>query len=470
MTTFNEFSKTELSKQPFSGLTALPPSLQQATAALGYDNMTAIQAAALPSMLERRDVLAQAKTGSGKTAAFGLGLLSLLNPEAICLQSLVLCPTRELAEQVSKEIRGLARFIPNIKVLSLCGGIPVHIHQNSLTHQPHVAVGTPGRIIDLIEIGSLKLDGIQTVVLDEADRMLDMGFLEQVISILKHTPSERLTWLFSATYPNEIRELSQHFQQQPVEITVDSQHEESVISQIFYRVDANEKAEAVVNLLLQQQASNCLIFCNTKVDVKDLHDFLWKRSIPVLALHGDLEQRDRDETLLQFANGSCRVLIATDVAARGLDIKALPMVLAFELPDDAESHTHRIGRTGRAGERGLAISLVASSERARLERIEAIAGERYSLTALPTRSQQRSLPAPQFSTLMIDGGRQDKLRPGDIVGALTGDGGLTAAQIGKIDVFATRAYVAVASGVLTAVVARLQKCKIKGKSFRVRKL
>jgi ATP-dependent RNA helicase DbpA len=463
-------TRTELPNQPFTGLTALPASLQQATAALGYDSMTAVQAAALPLMLERRDVLAQAKTGSGKTAAFGLALLALLNPELIRLQSLVLCPTRELAEQVSKEIRALARFIPNLKVLSLCGGVPVHIHKNSLTHPPHVAVGTPGRIIDLIESGDLQLDGIQTVVLDEADRMLDMGFLEQVMSILKHTPSERLTWLFSATYPTEIRELSQHFQREPVEVTVEAQHEASVITQIFYRVDAAEKAEAVVTLLLQQQASNCLIFCNTKIDVKDLCDFLWKRSIPALALHGDLEQRDRDETLLQFANGSCRVLIATDVAARGLDIKALPLVLAFELPNDAESHTHRIGRTGRAGERGLAISLVAGSERARLERIEEIASERYSLSSLPARSQQRSLPAPQFSTLVIDGGRQDKLRPGDIVGALTGDGGLTAEQIGKIDVFATRAYVAVTSGVLATVVTRLQKSKIKGKSFRVRKL
>jgi ATP-independent RNA helicase DbpA len=454
----------------FSSLDSLSPALQQAVAALGYDTMTAIQAAALPVMLERRDVLAQAKTGSGKTAAFGLALLSLLNTEQTQTQSLVLCPTRELAEQVSKEIRALARFIPNLKVLSLCGGVSVHIHQNSLVHAPHVAVGTPGRILDLIEKGDLKIEALQSVVLDEADRMLDMGFLDQVSAILDHTPKQRLTWLFSATYPKEIRALSQHVQRQPAAITVDTEHDDNVITQVFYRVDQNAKAEAVVTLLLQQQAESCLIFCNTKIDVKELTDFLWKRHIPALALHGDLEQRDRDETLLQFANGSCRILVATDVAARGLDIKALPLVIAYELPNDADSHTHRIGRTGRAGESGMALSLVASAEQPRLERIAALSGERIALQPLPARVNQSRMPAPAFTTLAIDGGRQDKLRPGDIVGALTGDGGLAADQIGKIDVFATRAYVAVQSAVAAEVLQRIRSSKIKGRSFRVRKL
>lgn len=454
----------------FSSLQTLAPALQQAVAALGYDNMTEIQAAALPIMLEKRDVLAQARTGSGKTAAFGLALLQLLEVETARMQSLVLCPTRELAEQVSKEIRALARFMPNMKVLSLCGGIPVHIHRNSLIHQPQVAVGTPGRVLDLIEKGDLKTEQLRTVILDEADRMLDMGFLEQVSAILRHLPPQRLTWLFSATYPQEIRELSRQFQQSPVEVTVESVHAADVISQLFYAVEQDRKADAVVTLLTEQQPESCLIFCNTKNDVKDLTSHLWKRGIPALALHGDLEQRERDEMLLQFANGSCRILVATDVAARGLDIKALPLVLAYELPNDADNHVHRIGRTGRAGERGVALSLVASNERARLQRIEAVIGSAVALQPLPAPGTRRQLPPPAFATLAIDGGRQDKLRPGDIVGSLTGAGGLQAEQIGKIDIFPTRAYVAVGSAVATAALNKLRADKIKGRSFRVRKV
>jgi len=456
--------------QSFSDLSALPSVLQQATAALGYEQMTAIQSAALPVMLERRDVIAQALTGSGKTAAFGLALLALLDAESPRLQSLVLCPTRELAEQVCKELRALARFIPNLKILSLCGGVPVGVQINSLVHEPQVVVGTPGRLIDLLDKNLLKLDALQSVVLDEADRMLDMGFLEQVSHILEYTPGTRLTWLFSATYSPEVRALSQRFQREPQAVTVESQHSTDTITQYFYSVEPAVRSEAVLGLLLQQQPTGCLVFCNTRNDVRDLTDFLWKRGIPALALHGELEQRDRDETLLQFANGSCRVLVATDVAARGLDIKALPLVLAYELPNDPDNHTHRIGRTGRAGESGLAISLVASGERPRLERIEKIAGCKYRIIALPPRSQHSSLPAPAFTTVVIDGGRQDKLRPGDIVGAFTGDGGLTAGQLGKIDVLPTRAYVAVQSAAVPALLQKLKSSKIKGRSFRVRKL
>jgi len=454
----------------FSELSTLPAALQQATAALGYQEMTAIQSAALPVMLERRDVIAQALTGSGKTAAFGLALLALLDAQSPRLQSLVLCPTRELAEQVCKELRALARFIPNLKILSLCGGVPVGVQINSLVHEPQVVVGTPGRLIDLLDKNALKLDALQSVVLDEADRMLDMGFLEQVTHILGFTPDSRLTWLFSATYPPEIRSLSQRFQREPHTVTVESRHSTDSITQHFYSVEPSERSEAALALLLQQQPSSCLVFCNTRNDVRDLCDFLWKRGIPALALHGELEQRDRDETLLQFANGSCRVLVATDVAARGLDIKALPLVLAYELPNDPDNHTHRIGRTGRAGESGMALTLVASAEKPRLQRIESLAGCQYRISPLPPRSSNTSMPKPAFTTVVIDGGRQDKLRPGDIVGAFTGDGGLTADQLGKIDVLATRAYVAVQSAAVPALLQKLKGSKIKGRSFRVRKL
>jgi ATP-independent RNA helicase DbpA len=421
---------------------------------------------ALPPMLERRDVVAQALTGSGKTAAFGLALLSLLEPQSARLQSLVLCPTRELADQVSKEIRALARFIPNIKVLTLCGGIPVGTQLASLTHEPHIVVGTPGRILDLCGRGALRLDGLRTVVLDEADRMLDMGFLDDVSAILQLTPDTRNTWLFSATYPPEIRALTDRFQKDALSVTIEGRHDASVIEQRFYQVEAPAKPNAVLALLQHQQAESCLIFCNTKIDVSALTDFLWKRGVPALALHGDLEQRDRDETLVQFANGSCRVLVATDVAARGLDIKALPLVLAYELPNDADVHTHRIGRTGRAGETGLALTLVAPAESKRVEKIQTLLGAALLWNTLP-KSNGAPQPPPALRTLVIDAGRQDKLRPGDIVGALTGPGGLHKDQIGKIDVFATRAYVAVARPLADGVREKVRG-NIKGRNFRVR--
>ncbi|HNV84892.1 MAG TPA: ATP-dependent RNA helicase DbpA [Arenimonas sp.] len=454
----------------FTELTGLAPSLLQAVEALGYTEMTEIQAGALPLMLNSQDVLAQAKTGSGKTAAFGLALLAKLQSEQGRLQSLVLCPTRELADQVSKEIRALARFIPNVKVLSLCGGIPLRPQLASLAHEPHIVVGTPGRIQELIDKEALKLDALQSVILDEADRMMDMGFLDSVKAILKKTPNNRSTWLFSATYPEEIRAISKQFQKNPTEVTVESQHDESVIQQLFYQVEPNDKPEAVIALLMEHQPESCLIFCNTKIDAKGLTDVLWKRGISAIELHGDLEQRDRDETLVQFANGSSRVLVATDVAARGLDIKALPMVIAYELPSDADIHVHRVGRTGRAGETGLALSLVSSREMGRTSKIEEIIGTPIAWTRLPSRGNSLSMPAPAMKTLVIDAGRQDKLRPGDVLGALTGVGGLKANQIGKIDVFATRAYVAIQSAFIDSVMQKLRAGKIKGRNFRVRKL
>ncbi len=453
----------------FSDVPALPSHLIQATNALGYTELTEIQAAALPPLLQRRDVVAQALTGSGKTAAFGLALLTLLQPEQIRLQSLVLCPTRELADQVSKEIRALARFIPNVKVLSLCGGFPVHTQLASLTHEPHIVVGTPGRVLDLCGKGALRFAALQTVILDEADRMLDMGFLDDVSSILQLTPESRNTWLFSATYPPEIRALSQQFQKNAIEVTIERQHDASVIQQVFYKVGQEAKPDAVLALLLQRQPDSCLIFCNTKIDVKELTDSLWKRGFPALALHGDLDQRDRDETLVQFANGSCRVLVATDVAARGLDIKALPLVLAYELSNTADVHTHRIGRTGRAGETGVALSLVASSEMQRAGKLQDLLGAPLVWSTLPAKGNNK-LPAPGMRTLVIDAGRQDKLRPGDILGALTGVGGLQKEQVGKIDVFATRAYVAVTRELVDTVLEKLSAGKIKGRNFRVRKL
>ena len=448
----------------------LPPALLQAVDALGYAQMTEIQAASLPLMLAGQDVLAQAKTGSGKTAAFGLALLAGLQADQTRVQSLVLCPTRELADQVSKELRALARGLPNIKILSLCGGISIRPQLASLVHAPHVVVGTPGRIIDLLNRDALQLGRIDSLVLDEADRMLDMGFVEAIEKILRKTPKTRKTWLFSATYPDEIRGLSRNYQREPAAVTISAQHDASVIEQQFIKVEPADKNAAVVSLLLHHQPESCLIFCNTKIDARELSEALCGSQIPALALQGDLEQRERDETLLQFGNGSIRVLVATDVAARGLDIKSLPMVIAYELPHDGEVHVHRIGRTGRAGESGRAICLVAQREMRRVAAVEAVTGRLLSWQSLPRVSGGRSLPPPTMATLIIDAGRKDKLRPGDILGALTGDGGLTATQVGKIDLFATRAYVAIERSMLNPTWKKLREAGIKGRRIRVRKL
>lgn len=449
---------------------ALPFALHRGLASLGHTKPTAIQAAALPELLAGRDVIAQARTGSGKTAAFGLGLLAALDPDEARLQALVVCPTRELADQVANAIRELARAMPNIKVLSLCGGIPLRPQLASLAHQPHVVVGTPGRLQDLIKRGALDFDTLRIVVLDEGDRMLDMGFVKPIRAILRRTPAGRQTWLFSATYPDAIDEISREFQRDPVTVRVDQSHPSGTIRQRFLRVERDDKPALLARLLLNESPEACLVFCNTRRDAGDLTSTLRKQGFAALALHGELDQRERDETLVQFANGSCRVLVTTDVAARGLDIEALPMVVCFELAPEPDVHLHRIGRTGRAGETGEAVSLVAEREHRRLAALEDRLGEPAHWLSLPAGDSTRRPEPSRWRTLVIDGGRRDKLRRGDILGALTGDGGLAGAEVGRIDLFATRAYVAVATPRFRAVQAALRNAKIKNRKFRMRGL
>lgn len=450
---------------------ALPAPLLQAVEQRGYSQMTPIQAQALPVMLAGKDVRAQAMTGSGKTAAFGLGLLAHLDVAQVNkLQALVLCPTRELADQVAKEIRALASTLPNVKLLSVCGGVPIQHQLSSLVHVPHIVVGTPGRVRDLAQRGALNLGSARTVVLDEADRMLDMGFMEDVHAILNFTRSSRRTWLFSATYPAEIEELSAGCQRQPQSVVVEQQHTASSIAQCFYKVEIAQKPQAVMALLEEQQAEACLIFCQTKNDTRNLTKQLQKHGVTAEALHGDLDQRQREEALVQFANGSCPVLVATDVAARGLDIKDLPLVISYELSPDPEVHTHRVGRTGRAGASGLVLNLVAEREGGRLERITPDLAEVPQWSKLPPLPAKPQYPQPSMGTLVIDAGRKHKLRPGDIVGALTGQAGLAGDEVGKIDVFPTRSYVGVPRQALRQAQCSLQEAGVKGRKFRVRSL
>ncbi|MBV4489585.1 ATP-dependent RNA helicase DbpA [Pseudomonas sp. RD9SR1] len=437
--------------------------------ALGYASMTPIQAESLPVILKGQDLIAQAKTGSGKTAAFGIGLLNPINPRYFGCQALVLCPTRELADQVAKELRRLARAEDNIKILTLCGGVSLGPQIASLEHGAHIIVGTPGRIQQHLDKGTLVLDGLNTLVLDEADRMLDMGFFDAIASIIGKTPSRRQTLLFSATYPAGIKQLAADFMRNPQQVKVESLHTDNQIEQRFIEIDPQQRLEAVTRVLGHYRPQSCVAFCFTKQQCEDVVAHLTAKGIVAQALHGDLEQRDRDQVLTMFANRSSSVLVATDVAARGLDIDGLDMVINVELARDAEIHVHRVGRTGRAGEKGIAVSLVAPAEGHRAQAIEDLQKSPLRWDQLDSLKSKGGEPLlPLMSTLCIAAGRKDKLRPGDILGALTGDAGIPGKQVGKIAIFDFQAFVAVERALAKQAMQRLNSGKIKGRSLKVR--
>jgi ATP-independent RNA helicase DbpA len=448
----------------------LKPAMLKNLASLGYSAMTPIQEHSLPYILAGKDVIARAKTGSGKTAAFGIGLLAHLDITSLNVQALILCPTRELADQVGKELRRLARCTENVRVLTLCGGVPFGPQLGSLTHGAHVVVGTPGRLLDHLRRGSLDLHNLKTLVLDEADRMLDMGFQDDIAALIAAAPAKRQTLLFSATYPDEIAEMSRDIQHAPVEISVDEAHEEGAIEQLLFEVGQSERTAFTARLLRHYLPESTLIFCNTKAECQELADALTGLGFAALAIHGDLEQRERDQVLVRFANKSASVLVATDVAARGLDIKELSAVINYELPRDPEVYVHRIGRTGRAGEQGLALSLVTAQEQRRVQAIENTMGTAFvrGKTDLLTSTEQRP-PAPAMVTLCIDGGRKNKLRPGDILGALTGEGGIAGSEVGRIDIFDFHTYVAITRQSAGAALSCLSGNRIKGRFFKVRR-
>jgi ATP-independent RNA helicase DbpA len=436
---------------------------------LGYLEMTPIQAASLPVALAGQDLIAQAKTGSGKTAAFALALLARLDVRNFAVQSMVLCPTRELADQVTQEIRRLARAEENIKVLTLCGGTPMRPQTASLEHGAHIIVGTPGRIMDHLERGSLDLKALNTLVLDEADRMLDMGFFDDIATVARQCPKERQTLLFSATYPDGIGKLSQQFLRNPKDVKLEERHDDSKIRQRFYEVTENDRLHTVGLLLNHFRPVSTIAFCNTKQQCRDLLDVLVAQGFHALALHGELDQRERDQVLIQFANRSCSVLVATDVAARGLDIAQLEAVINVDVTPDPEVHVHRIGRTGRADQDGWALSLASMNEMGRVGSIEQANGrevEWHPVSELTAASNEPLLPP--METLQILGGRKEKIRPGDVLGALTGEAGFAGTQIGKINVTEFSTYVAVERGIARDALRKLSAGKVKGKKVKVR--
>ncbi len=452
------FSRLNLSANALANLTQL-----------GYVAMTPIQAASLPLTLAGQDLIAQASTGSGKTAAFGLPLVEKLQATDTVIQALVLCPTRELADQVTQEIRRLARATGNIKVVTLCGGVALRGQVISLEHGAHVVVGTPGRILDHLERGSLSLQAVQTLVLDEADRMLDMGFMEDIAKVVQHCAKDRQTLLFSATYPEGIAQLANQFMRQPQTVTVQAQHSATKIRQLFVEVKESDRLNAVSQVLTHFRPESTLAFCNTKQQCRDLVAVLQAQGFSALALYGELDQRERDQVLIQFANRSCSVLVATDVAARGLDVAQLEAVINVDVTPDSEVHIHRIGRTGRGDAEGLAISLASLDEMGHVGKIELLQGrESVWMPLADLTPTAGGALRPPMATLQIVGGRKEKIRAGDVLGALTGEAGFTREQVGKINVNEFSTYVAVERSIARQAVARLSAGRVKGRSVKVR--
>ncbi len=447
----------------------LKPELLSNLSEVGYTEMTQVQARTLPKLLAGVDVLARAKTGSGKTAAFGLGLLNKLDATSYRVQALVLCPTRELAEQVAREIRRLARTIPNVKILSLCGGVPLGPQNASLQHSPHILVGTPGRVLKHLSKGTVSLKALQTLVLDEADRMMDMGFAKELDAILGFVPDDRQTLLFSATYPQAIAAISTRIQRNPQTVDVTEEEQPARITEHWCSVTRENRCNELLRALRAWGGALNLVFCNTKKDCAEVAAYLQAQNIVALALHGDLDQPQRTEVLVRFANRSASVLIATDVAARGLDVKNLDAVFNHELPKQAEVYVHRIGRTARAGKKGVAVSLVEQREEWRLQDIEILLpATTLQRCEIPDAKRSADPLLPEMTTIQINGGRKNKLRPGDLLGALTAEGGVPGEVVGSIDLFDTYSYIAVRNAQVKEALWQLANRPIKGRRYRAR--
>ena len=449
---------------------ALRPELLIGVDRLGWVAPTDIQRDALPPALAGRDVVGLARTGTGKTGVFGLALLNTLDVAQRSPQALVLGPTRELAEQVTGALRALAVGMPGVRVLRVTGGSPSRDQKAALEAGAHVVVGTPGRVRQQLELGRLDPADITMLVLDEADRMLDMGFEEEVLAILDLLPGARQTLLFSATWPPQMAELSARVQRDPITVGAGDRVDADLLQQSAVLCGWDERPDALCGVLREREPVPTLVFCETRDQCRDVTTLLQRRGAAALALHGELEQRDRDEVLVRFRNGTARILVATNVAARGLDVEGIGLVVCYEISPEPTVHLHRVGRTARAEATGEAVTIVAGDGK-ELRRLDAV--DRFLGAAIP-----RTAPAPghgrlerwssEWTTLVVFGGRRDKLRAGDVLGALTQVAGLDGADVGKIVLDERRTWVAVRTEQARLAQEGLDGAKIKKGKFRVR--
>lgn len=430
--------------------------------------MTKIQEKTLPLLLNNSDVIAQAKTGSGKTISFSIPLVEKLEVKKFTIQSMVICPTRELANQVAQEIKKLCRHIHNVKVLTLCGGVPFKPQAASLKHKAHIVVGTPGRLLKHISENNIELENIKTLVLDEADKMLDMGFYEDVISIVNELPKDnRQTSLFSATFEENIKVLAKDILNNPVFIQDEDIHSNQKITQAFYKINQASKTSLIPSLISSNKASSVLIFCNRKVTCEELADEIFELGFDCVVLNSDLDQKQRDETVVLFSNKSYPIMIATDVASRGLNIDDIDLVINYDVAKDEKVHTHRIGRTARAQAKGKAITLYTNEYE--IEEIKELYND-IEFSSIQNLEDDLSYNLiPEYRTLYINGGKKNKLRAGDIVGALIHQVGLKSEDIGNIDIFTFHSYVAIKKEYELKVLKELNNNKIKGKKYQVYK-
>ena len=452
--------KKEFTMSSFQTITSISKELLFTLNKLHFINMTEIQEKAINPILDGADIMAQSKTGSGKTLAFGLPCIMNTNTNNYKPQTIIITPTRELADQIAIELRKVASYKANLKILTLYGGVPLRAQADSLSKGAHILIGTPGRIQDHLAKETLVLDSIKTLVLDEADRMLDMGFYDEIVKIGSNMPRGKQTLLFSATFPENIEKLAKALLNQPITVKVDTIIKSNKINEIVYKT--SDKFKTLTTLIQSYKPESLLIFCNTKAEVISLSDTLAGRGHSVIDIHGDLDQRDRNESIVAFSNGSKRILVATDVASRGLDIKNIELVINYDLPFDAEVYTHRIGRTGRADATGTALSMFTPKDNDKCAYILDIAQLKE---AKDLRVDSKFKMISQYDTLCLHGGKKTKLRAGDILGTLCKEIGIDGKLIGKINITDTKSYIALHHTVTDKVLKSLKTVKIKKRKY-----
>lgn len=468
----------------------LSEEILKALAGLKYENPTEVQARVIPIALQNRDLVVQSQTGSGKTAAFGIPICDMIDWEENRPQALILTPTRELAVQVKDDLMSIGRF-KRIKVAAVFGKQPFSEQQRELKLKTHIVTGTPGRVFDHISRNTLPLDKIRYLIIDEADEMFNMGFIEQVENIINKLPENRVTMLFSATLPEEVEDLCSKYIKNPVRIDMETHNiTTDTISHFFYRVDENHKFSLLKDITVTENPDSCIIFCSTKDKTDEIFKKLRDTGYPCEKLHGGMMQEDRLKVMKNFKSGKFIYLVATDVAARGIDVSDVTHIINYDIPPETESYVHRTGRTGRAGKTGKAISFVTPYEDRFLNDIESYIGFKITelnapekeqildkkeafdkkISAKPNIKKDKSYALNKdIMKLYFNGGRKKKIRALDFVGTITSIDGINADDIGIIDIQDNVSYVDILNGKGNIVLDAMQNTTIKGKKLKVEK-